>query len=148
MKKTICVDFDGVLADYTQGWHGVDHFGDPIPGAVEFTKELSKFAEVVVFTCRCSGDLHSGLAPHLLTNAVRAYLDKHGFEYASVYAGTGKPIASAYIDDRAIFCDPQHGGKLLSPQQIYKHTIERAKEFCHVEQDDGEDTTVPAASAV
>lgn len=32
-KKTVAVDLDGVLADYSTGWQGIEHIGDPIPGA-------------------------------------------------------------------------------------------------------------------
>lgn len=111
MKKTICVDLDGVLAQY-DGWKGVDHIGDPIPGAVDFTKELSQLGDVVIFTTRCNPEVNKPSAVHLLVNRVREWLDRHGFEYADIYAGTGKPIASAYIDDRAIRCRPQETGGL------------------------------------
>ncbi len=102
MKKTICVDMDGVLADYSKGWQGIDIIGDPIPGAVEFTRELSKVADVVIFTCRCTEEMQgrNGAKAHLLRNIVRAWLDTHGFVYADIYVGQGKPIASAYVDDR------------------------------------------------
>jgi len=101
MKKTVCVDLDGVLAHY-DGWKGVDHIGDPRPGAVDFTKALSLIADVVIFTTRCNEEMNKPEKAHLLVNRVRAWLDKHGFQYADVYAGQGKPIAAAYIDDRAI----------------------------------------------
>lgn len=106
MKKTVCVDLDGVLAKY-DGWKGVEHIGDPIPGAVEFTKELSKIGDVVIFTTRCNPEVNKPEKAHLLVNRVEAWLDEHGFEYAHVYAGVGKPIAVAYVDDRAVTCEPQ-----------------------------------------
>ena len=110
MKKTICVDLDGVLATYN-GWKGVDHIGEPLPGAVEFTRKLSEFADVVIFTTRCNPEINKPEVAHLLVNRVRKWLDKHGFTYADIYASQGKPIASAFIDDRAISCQPQeHGG--------------------------------------
>ena len=101
MKKTVCVDLDGVLAFYN-GWKGVDHIGDPRPGAVEFTRALSLIADVVIFTTRCNEEMNRPEKAHLLVNRVKAWLDLHGFQYADVYAGQGKPIAAAYIDDRAI----------------------------------------------
>jgi len=55
MKKSVCVDLDGVLAQY-DGWKGVEHIGDPIPGAVQFTKKLQEVARVVIFTTRTNAD--------------------------------------------------------------------------------------------
>lgn len=108
MKKTVCVDLDGVLAKY-DGWQGVDHIGDPLPDAVRLTQELSKFADVVIFTTRCNPEVNKPEHTSLLVSRVRRWLDKHGFEYADIYCGIGKPIASAYIDDRAIQYRPQDG---------------------------------------
>ncbi len=105
MKKTVCVDLDGVLAKY-DGWRGVDHFGDPIPGAVAFVSALSEISDVVIFTTRCNPEMNKPEAVHQLVNRVREWLDLHNFRYADIYCGTGKPIASAYVDDRAVICRP------------------------------------------
>lgn len=107
MKKTVCIDLDGVLADYSEGWKGVDHIGEPIPGAQEFVKRVREIAEVVIYTTRCNEEVNKPEKAHLLRNRVAAWLDKHGFEYDHVYAEQGKPIAVAYIDDRAVPCAPQ-----------------------------------------
>ena len=32
-QKTICIDFDGVIHDYSKGWQGEDVFGQIIPNA-------------------------------------------------------------------------------------------------------------------
>lgn len=104
MRKTVCVDLDGVLAEY-DGWKGVDHFGEPLPYAVQMTMELAEFADVVIFTTRCNPELNRE-ATHLLVNRVREWLDKHGFVYHDIYCGVGKPVASAYIDDRAVVFRP------------------------------------------
>ena len=50
-KKTVCVDVDGVLAQYDR-WRGVDHIGDPIFGAKEFVADLRKKYKVVIHTTR------------------------------------------------------------------------------------------------
>jgi len=124
-RPTICLDLDGVLARY-DGWKGLDFLGDPLPGAVEFTRQLSALGDVVVFTTRTSvaanldelrreptlpwdsalGAVEAAL-PSFLEHKVRYWLEKFGFAFASVYVGQGKPPASAYIDDRAVSCRPQ-----------------------------------------
>ncbi len=115
-RPRVCVDLDGVLAAYA-GWQGLEFMGAPLPGAVEFTRRLSQVADVLIFTTRCTVEPHraelgepsrpaSDLAPRLL-HRVKYWLDQHGFSYAEVWSGQGKPLASAYIDDRAVACRPQ-----------------------------------------
>ena len=111
-RQTVCVDLDGVLATY-DGWKGMDNFGDPIPGAVDFINELNKFAEVVIFTTRCNLSVtrkETGETVLSLQKRVKDWLDKHGFKYKDVYIGQGKPLGAAYIDDRAVVCTPQDHG--------------------------------------
>lgn len=106
MKKSICVDIDGVLAQYEQ-WRGVDHFGDVMPGAKQFLERLRDEYEIVIFTCRCTKGMSGREEPHLLANRVREWLEKNELPYDDIYVGQGKPIASYYIDDRGINCNPQ-----------------------------------------
>jgi hypothetical protein len=108
-KPRVCVDLDGVLATYDK-WRGIDHIGDPVPGALEFTKKLAKFAEITVFTSRCAQDVLEGsrITPGQLRVHVIEWLEKHKFPYSDVYTGQGKPRAAAFIDDRAVTCSPQN----------------------------------------
>lgn len=41
-KKTICIDFDGVIHDYSKGYQGKDVFGDMVPGSDTATKVLKE----------------------------------------------------------------------------------------------------------
>lgn len=114
-KRRVCLDLDGVLAEY-HGWDDSDHIGAPIPGALEFAKSVAKLADIIIFTGRCSDepgdrDVVSGLSPGQMRIKVVAWLEKHGFPFADVYIGQGKPRASAFIDDRAISCSPQFDPK-------------------------------------
>lgn len=108
-KPRICVDLDGVLAQYDK-WKGVDHIGEPIPGALEFAKQLAKIAEITVFTSRCAQDVLEGsrITPGQLRIRVIEWLEKNKFPYTDVYTGQGKPRAAAFIDDRAVACSPQN----------------------------------------
>jgi hypothetical protein len=108
-KPRVCVDLDGVLAQYDK-WKGLDHIGDPVPGALQFAKQLAKVAEIVVFTSRCAQDVLEGsrITPAQLRIYVIEWLEKHKFPFTDVYTGQGKPRAAAFIDDRAVHCDPQN----------------------------------------
>lgn len=105
MKRTVCVDLDATLARY-DGWKGVDHIGEPLPGAQEFMEQLCRLANVVVFTTRTKADDESlgrnGKTKYELASLVESWLKNHDIPYHEVYVGQGKPIASAYVDDRAV----------------------------------------------
>jgi hypothetical protein len=104
VRKTVCVDLDGVLAHY-DGWKGVDHIGDPRPGAREFMEALGRVAKVVVFTTRAKADFEDrpeGATPEAMAAVVREWLGRHGIAHDEVYCGQGKPMAAAYLDDRAV----------------------------------------------
>jgi hypothetical protein len=113
MKKNVCVDLDGVLAEYGS-WKGLDHIGEPVLGAQGFMERLSEYANVIVHTVRCSSEINSKEAPHLLVNRVRKWLDKHGFKYDHIWSEPGKPLADAYVDDRAVPCRPQDFGSSVA----------------------------------
>ena len=109
-KYRVCVDLDGVLAKY-DGWKGLDHIGSPVPGAVEFAKELDKIAEIVIFTSRCSTEMLEAASSKVTIGNLRIriieWLEKHKIPFSDVYVGQGKPRAAAFIDDRGINCNPQ-----------------------------------------
>jgi hypothetical protein len=90
--KTIALDFDGVLAQYT-GWKGQDVLGEPLPGAIEWLQTLLEEFEVVIHSTRSPiglvswFDLH---APGLLAKC----------DHISISAA--KPPAWVTIDDRCI----------------------------------------------
>ncbi len=143
MKKTVCVDLDGVLADYSKGWQGVDKIGDPIPGAVEFTKNLREFARVVIYTTRCKGKMFDrNERPEFLAGIVKAWLDRNGFAYDEIDVGQGKPIAAAYIDDRAVVCRPQspfvlpiddnsvRSDPAITRHDVYREALWAARNLC------------------
>ncbi|MCK5607529.1 DEAD/DEAH box helicase [Candidatus Pacearchaeota archaeon] len=97
--KTICVDFDGVIADNSDGFQGTDIFGEPLPGAIDAMKRLQEFGfKLIIFTTRPD------------TPELRTYLNVHGIPYEAINnnpdqpegANPGKPIADIYLDDRAV----------------------------------------------
>lgn len=86
--KTVCLDFDGVINDYT-GWKGKDELGNPRQGIMEFLDELTKKYKIVVYSSR----------PAL---RITAWLMDHGFAKYDIEVVRYKPRALAYIDDRGL----------------------------------------------
>lgn len=98
-RPTIAVDLDGTLATY-QGWQGVAKFGTPVPGARHFLQTLRQDGwRVVIYTCRVN--LENGPLGRSRDLIVQ-WLRTHDLPYDEVWVERGKPIAFAYLDDRAI----------------------------------------------
>lgn len=93
MQRALCIDFDGVLHSYTSGWQGHDVVADsPVAGAREACQRLHDVGwKLYVLSSR------SKLEP------VQAWLAKHNFPPMTLTRV--KPIAIAYIDDRAVRFD-------------------------------------------
>lgn len=97
-KKTICIDFDGVIAQY-QEWEGKDKFGAPVPGVQSALKVLKKEGyKIIIFTTREVSD------------ELKAYLKENNITYDHINenpdqpkdTNAGKPIADLYVDDRSV----------------------------------------------
>ena len=106
-RGTICIDLDGVLAEY-HGWAGAEVIGDPIDGAVEFTRRIAEFAKITIHTARFKDSPKRDCAA--IETRIRDWLDRNQFAYDELHTGPGKPGADAYIDDRAVSCLPQEQG--------------------------------------
>lgn len=92
-RRTICLDFDGVIHSYRSGWCGAEIIPDPpIHGTREAIARLRKGYRVVIHSARCATD--EGLA------AVQAWLQRHDIEVDEVCRF--KPPAAIYVDDRAV----------------------------------------------
>ena len=97
-KRTICIDFDGVIHDYSSGWQGEDVFGQMIPNADTGTSVLKqKGWTVIIFTTRKKTDeLEKWLKEH---NITYDYLNENPGQPDGT---SGKIMADVYLDDRGI----------------------------------------------
>ena len=89
-RKTLCIDFDGVIHAYSKGWQGGEIYDDLVPGTLEALRRLHVKYKLVCCTSR-----------HNLDD-VREYLLKHRILHLFEDVTNRKPAAVAYIDDRAI----------------------------------------------
>lgn len=132
--KSVCVDLDGVIARY-EGWKGWQEINEPLPGAKKFLEELSQFARVIIFTVRCclqwteAESLDVSEREEAISarqKFVEDWLKKHSLYFDEVYVGQGKPLAAAYVDDRAVVCEPQEFA------WDYDSALERSRTLCKV----------------
>jgi hypothetical protein len=107
--KTICFDFDGVIAHY-DGWKGVDVFGKPNWDVIDAMKQLKANLDysIIIWTTR------------KVTPALKAYLSRNNIPYDSINSSrhnppmtSSKPIYHVIIDDRAIGYRGQKTSKLI-----------------------------------
>lgn len=54
--KNIAIDFDGVIHTFDKGFHDGTCYGEPIEGAIDAIKELSKDWNVIIFSAKCRED--------------------------------------------------------------------------------------------
>lgn len=122
MTKRVCIDFDGVIHPYTEGWQGLKPTEEkPVPGIVEELRQLrAEGYHLIVFTTRA-------LTP-IGIRLVEGWLDVNSVPYDEVSAT--KVGAMAYIDDRAVCFQgrarglaervinfkPWNAGDILSPE--------------------------------
>ena len=94
-RKTVAVDFDGVLHSYTSPWVAPHVIPDPpVEGAMGWLTEIGRDFDVVIFTTR--GRTWRG------RRAVRRWLRAWRPEGDAPYRITDrKPAALLYVDDRA-----------------------------------------------
>lgn len=100
-KQTIAVDFDGVIHQYSRGWHDGTIYDPPVEGTLEALERLHRRYRVVIFTTRVNPDMPGGNAQY---KRVIDWLEEHGFEEDVHFDEVthAKPPAVVYIDDRAL----------------------------------------------
>ncbi len=105
-KKTLCVDFDGVIHSYESGWQGGHVVTDPpVDGAMEWLGEMVEHFEVCIYSSR-SKTAEGRMA---MFDWLKHHIeDEFNEPYASeilraLKFPAQKPAAFLTIDDRA-FC--------------------------------------------
>lgn len=113
-KPILCIDFDGVIHDYLEGWKDGSIYGSVTPGFFEWAMEVRLHFKLVIYSSRSKTDLGLASMHSWLGGQLRAWHDAKDcwirtdgnccyllspdeFEFAHE-----KPPAFLTIDDRAI----------------------------------------------
>ena len=97
--RNVAIDFDGVVHDFSKGWHDGTCYGKPLPGSLDAIRELSKNYNIIIFTAKVkpSRPLVEGKTGHeLVTQWLKDY---NVFQYVDEIT-CEKPRAQIYIDDK------------------------------------------------
>lgn len=134
-RFAVALDLDGTLISHWDGPYNIHNFGEPLPDSVEFTKLLRMLgADIVIFTCRGNPKLNK-LPAETCQALIKAFLDKHGYNYDSIYVGEGKPCVDWYIDDRAVPCVPESmGNKAYSQVLQFLRTVTTKVDYTEAAQ--------------
>ena len=99
-NNNIAIDFDGVIHEF-KGWGDGTCYGEPLEGALEAIKLLSKKYNIVIFTAKSKPNrpLVEGKTG---TELVWEWLKKHNIDKYIKDVTYNKPNALFYIDDKAI----------------------------------------------
>lgn len=105
--RVYAFDFDGVIAEY-EGWKGDDVQGQPREAVVRAIRLLKSAGNTII--------IHSTRGDEML----KAYCLKHDipFDYINenpliTGVNQGKPMATAYVDDRAVCYKGQTAEELV-----------------------------------
>lgn len=129
-RPVVAVDIDGTLVDYSRGWKGIQHFGPLAPGAKAFLDEVHKFADIVIHSCRLNLSINPGYTPAALLLCVQEWLEDGDLPYDRLWLSRGKPVADAYVDDRAIPLNTKHLREERSPAA--SATLDQIRFLCAV----------------
>lgn len=87
------IDFDGVLHSYVNGWTGFEPTDPPVPGMLDFLKDIIKrgYKPIIVSSRAQTEEGRHG---------IERWLERHGVDTSLVRISYEKRGAAVYIDDR------------------------------------------------
>lgn len=121
-KPILCIDFDGVIHSYENGWQNGVIYGEVTPGFFEWVELARPLFKLVIYSSRSKTDegvTAMGLWLHEKRNAwIKAGGQRHSTEPLEIAFAHEKPAAFLTIDDRAL----QFNGHwdLYEPRQLRK----------------------------
>ena len=113
--KTFAFDFDGVISEYDGVFKGHEVVGKPLPEVVKAIRILKDQGhKILLYSTRGNGVLKKYCEEH---NIPVDYYNENP-EYKT--RNPGKPVASVYIDDRALLYKGQTAKELVKELTDFK----------------------------
>ena len=103
MKKTIALDFDGVIHKYSKGFHDGSCYDEPNEGAEEIIKKLLKQYNVFICSVRDVHQIQDWMTKHMDITTQIITEDSMFWTTPNVIGITNRKLAAlAYVDDKGI----------------------------------------------
>jgi hypothetical protein len=119
MKPTLCIDFDGVIHDYRDGWQDGAITGDVVPGFFEWAEAAAEHFQLVVYSSRSKEpDLDAAMRAWIVVKQEEWAEDKNIVGPTTFTFTAEKPAAFLTIDDRAIRFDGDWSASELDPDRL------------------------------
>lgn len=121
-KMTLCIDFDGVIHDYKEGWKDGTIYGSVVPGFFEWAAGAQNFFQLVVYSSRSKTE--KGL------NEMELWMEDQWAKWAlnnpeataiDLQFAHEKPIAFLTIDDRCVTFNGDWDDIRLDPTILRKY---------------------------
>lgn len=95
-EQNIVIDFDGTLCK-----HEFPGVGAPEPDVAESVRRIKKAGyRIIISSCR-TASYWKGQKAEAHKNLIVEFMERHNIPFDEIWA-SDKPVAMAYIDDRAI----------------------------------------------
>lgn len=103
-KKTVAIDFDGVIHRYSKGWYDGTAYDDAMPGAISAIKKLMEEYTVYVFTTRDLAQVQDwfGRYGQQIPTQIIKPEEKYWTTRGVLGLANHKVIAYVWVDDRAL----------------------------------------------
>jgi hypothetical protein len=98
-KKTIAIDFDGVIHNDHLGFHDGTIYGPPIDGVENALQQISSQYTIILYTCKANPD-RPLINDKTGIELIWEWLDKYNLSQYIEDIMWGKPNAIIYIDDK------------------------------------------------
>lgn len=117
-KMTLCIDFDGVIHDYKEGWKDGTIYGNVVPGFFDWAYEAQNFFKLTIYSSRSATEKGRTEMYDWIGRQWRAWDPTKAITIDFAHE---KPIAFLTIDDRCIQFNGDWNDIRLDPTILRKY---------------------------
>lgn len=121
-KPVICIDFDGVIHKYSQGWQDGSIYDDVVPGFFDWVERVRDSFTLVIYSSRSATEAGIAAMAEWFVVQRAAWVNDGGVirskENLSIKFAREKPPAWLTIDDRAICFTGNWADARLTPEAM------------------------------